>query len=255
MILTIDVGNTNIVLSVYKDDTMLFSSRISTISNKMEDEYAIDFLNILKLNGCSAEHFQGAILSTVVPQLKSILIHAVERIFKCKVMVVSNQLNTGLNICLKNPNALGSDRICDAVAVKHLYSFPAVVCDLGTATTISAIDKDSNFLGGAIFPGVYSSLKTLSNVTAQLPHIDLCEDCIETIGRDTTSAMHSGVVLGMASLMDGMAQRYKKILGSDTILVATGGLSDLIVPYCNERFISNKNLVSDGLYILYKLNA
>lgn len=255
MILTLDVGNTNIVLSVYNDDVMLFSSRIFTVSNKMEDEYAIDFLNILNLNKCSKYGFKGAIISTVVPQLKSILKKAVERVFNCNVMIVSCELKTGLNIQINNPSTLGSDRICDAVAVKNLYSLPAVICDLGTATTISAIDKHANFLGGSIFPGVNSSLKTLSNVTAQLPHIDLRENCTEVIGKDTVSAMHSGVIFGMASFMDGMAQRYKEILGNDTILVATGGLSDLIVPHCKEKFISNKNLVSDGLYMIYKINA
>lgn len=254
MVLTLDVGNTNIVMSVYKDDSMLFSSRISTVSNKMEDEYSIDFLNILMLNGCVTDGFKGAIISTVVPQLKSTLKRAVERVFKCKVMIVSNKLKTGLNIKLNNPATLGSDRICDAVAVKNQYSLPAVICDLGTATTISAIDKDSNFLGGSIFPGVNSSLKTLSNVTAQLPHIDLRENCTEVIGKDTVSAMHSGVIFGMASFMDGMAQRYRKILGEDTILVATGGLSDLIVPHCKEHFITDKNLVSNGLYMIYKMN-
>lgn len=255
MVLTLDVGNTNIVMSVYSNDTMLFSSRMSTISTKMEDEYAIDFLNLLKLNGCSATGFEGAIISTVVPQLKSTLKRAVERVFKCRVMVVSHTLNTGLNIQIANPSTLGSDRICDAVAVKSQYSLPAMICDLGTATTISAIDRDANFLGGSIFPGVNSSLKTLSSVTAQLPQIDLREDCTEVIGRDTVSAMHSGVIFGMASFMDGMAQRYRQILGDGTVLIATGGLSDLIVPYCREKFISNKNLVSDGLYMIYKMNA
>lgn len=254
MVLTLDVGNTNIVLSVYNNDVMLFSSRISTVSNKMEDEYAMDFLNILKLYDCTSKNFEGAIISTVVPQLKSTLKRAVERVFKCSVMIVSSELKIGLNICLSNPKSLGSDRICDAVAVKNLYSLPAVICDLGTATTISAIDKDANFLGGSIFPGVNSSLKTLSNVTAQLPHIDLRENCTEVIGKDTISAMHSGVIFGMASLMDGMAQRYRKFLGNDTILIATGGLSDLIVPHCMENFISNKNLVSEGLYMIYKMN-
>lgn len=255
MVLTLDVGNTNIVLSVYERGEMLFSSRISTVSNKMEDEYSIDFLNILRLNGCPTEGFEGAIISTVVPQLKSTLQKAVERVFRCKVMVVSCALKTGLNIKIGNPTSLGSDRICDAVAVKALYSLPAVVCDLGTATTVSAIDRDANFLGGSIFPGVNSSLKTLSSVTAQLPHIDLMEDCVHIIGSDTASAMHSGVIFGMASFMDGMAQRYKEVLGEDTVLVATGGLSDLIVPHCKERFIANKNLVSDGLYMLYKMNV
>jgi len=255
MVLTLDVGNTNIVLSVYKDDSMLFSSRISTISTKMEDEYAIDFLNILMLNGCSSDGFEGAIISTVVPQLKSTLKRAVERIFNCNVIIVSHTLNIDLNICINNPATLGSDRICDAVAVKSLYSLPAIICDLGTATTISAIDKDSNFLGGSIFPGVNNSLKTLSNVTAQLPHIDLRESCNDIIGKDTASAMHSGVIFGMASFMDGMAQRYREILGKDTVLIATGGLSDLIIPHCKEKFISNKNLVSEGLYMIYKMNV
>lgn len=254
MVFTVDVGNTNIVLAVYNNDKIMFSSRISTQHSKMEDEYAVIFMGILQLHNCSPDDFEGAIISTVVPQLKPVLKSAIEKLMKCRVLVVSLEMNTGLNMIMDTPSATGADLICGAVAVKNKYPSPSIIFDLGTATTIVGIDKDGNYVGGSIIPGVNVSLHTLSRSTAQLSHINLNEPCNEVIGKNTVSAMRSGSIIGTACMMDGMIERYKEILGNDATVIATGGLSGLIVPHCRHDIIYDKDLLSDGLYCLYKMN-
>lgn len=255
MVFTVDVGNTNIVLAVYENDKILFSSRLSTDHSKMEDEYAVMFMGILNLNNCSPDNFEGAIISTVVPKLKPVLKSALEKLLKCDVMVVSvKDMKTGLNMLIDNPSVAGADLICGAVAVKNKYPSPSIIFDLGTATTIVALDKDGNYIGGSIIPGVNVSLSTLSGSTAQLPHINLNEEVTDVIGKNTISAMLSGSIIGTACMMDGMIDRYRKILGDDAVVVATGGLSGVIVPHCYNEIIYDKDLLSDGLYYLYKMN-
>lgn len=255
MIFTIDVGNTNIVIAVYDNDKIMFSSRISTQHTQMEDEYAVIFKGILELNNCSPDNFEGAIISTVVPQLKPVLKAAVEKLLKCRVMIVSLELNTGLTMLMDNPSATGADLVCGAVAVKNKYPSPSIIFDLGTATTIAAIDREGNYIGGSIIPGVNVSLNTLASSTAQLSHINLNEPCKDVIGKNTISAMRSGSIIGTACMMDGMIDRYKEIIGKDATVIATGGLSGLIVPHCRHEIIYDKDLLSDGLYCLYKMNA
>lgn len=254
MILTIDVGNTNIVLSVYDNDKLKFSSRLATQSSKMEDEYAVDFMNILKLYSCENGIFEGAIVSTVVPQLVTALQNAVETVFKCRVIIVSPGIKTGLNIKIDSIGNMGADLVCGAVAALNRYPMPCIIFDLGTATTISAMDETGAFLGGSIFPGVNVSMKALANSTAQLPQINANLGNVTAIGTNTIDAMRSGIILGTASMMDGMIDRYKDVLGGKTTVIATGGLSSLIVPYCKREIIIDANLLSDGLLMLYKIN-
>ena len=154
MILTVDVGNTNIVLSVYDQEQRLFTSRMATQASKMEDEYALDMMNLFRLYGCESASFEGAILSRVVPQLVGVLRRAIDRVCSCRVYVVSSGIKTGLNIKLDNPGVVGADLVCGAVAAKRRYPMPCIIFDLGTATTISALDASGAFLGGSIFPGV-----------------------------------------------------------------------------------------------------
>ncbi len=254
MVFTVDVGNTNIVLAVYKDEKILFSSRIATKLKSTDEEYAVIFMGILQLNNCSPKEFEGAIISTVVPQLKPVLKSAIEKLMNCEVMIVSLEMKTGLNLLMDNPSATGADLICGAVAVRNKYSSPSIIFDLGTATTIAAIDKYGNYLGGSIIPGVNVSLSSLASSTAQLPHINLNEKVVDVIGKNTISAMRSGSMIGTACMMDGMIERYMEIIGDNATIIATGGLSGVIVPYCRHDIIYDKNLLSDGLYHLYKIN-
>lgn len=254
MILTLDVGNTNIVISVYDGDELKFSSRIATQASKMEDEYAVDFMNILKLYSCENAEFEGAIISSVVPPIITALKNAVKSVFKCRVIIVSPGIKTGLNIKIDNVVNMGADLVCGAVAALKKYKMPCIIFDLGTATTISALDENGAFLGGSILPGVNVSMKALSESTAQLPHINANDSNVKVIGASTADAMRSGIILGNAAMMDGMIDRYRSVIGENATVVATGGLSSLIVPYCKRKIIIDENLLSDGLLMLYKMN-
>lgn len=255
MVFTVDVGNTNIVLGAFKNDKLIFSSRVATEASKMEDQYAIEFSDIIALYGCSPSDFDGAIISSVVPPLNHVLKAAIKKLFNCKVIVVGPGVKTGLNIKIDNPGMLGSDLVCAAVGAMIHHKAPLMIFDLGTATTISAIDRNGHFLGGSIIPGVRVSLNALSSSTAQLPHISTELEGNTVIGANTIDCMKSGIVLGTASMMDGMIDRYKEVLGEDTTVLATGGLAPSIAKHCRRDVIIDGDLLSDGLYFLYKKNC
>lgn len=255
MVFTVDVGNTNIVLGGFDGDKLVFTSRVATEASKMEDQYAIEFADIIRLYGYSPSDFDGAIISTVVPPLITVLKSAVKKLLNCRVVVVGPGVKTGLNIKIDNPAILGSDLVCAAVGALKKHKPPMIIFDLGTATTITAIDRTGALIGGSILPGVKVSLNALSSSTAQLPHIDTELEGSLVIGSNTIDCMKSGIVLGTASMMDGMIDRYKEILGEDSVVLATGGLSGSIATHCRREVIIDQNLLSDGLYIIYKKNA
>lgn len=256
MVLTVDVGNTNIVLGAYdENDTLKFTSRIATEASKMEDQYAIELADILRLYGYNASQFDGAIISSVVPPLSPTLKAAIKKLLKCKVLLVSAGIKTGLNIKIDDPAILGSDLVCAAVASLAKYPTPTIIFDMGTATTISALDRDGAFLGGSILPGVKVSLKALSSSTAQLPHINTEIAGNIVIGKNSIDAMKSGIILGTASMIDGMIDRYKEVLGEDAFVVATGGLASTIIPHCRREITVDDSLLSEGLYMIYKKNT
>lgn len=256
MVLTVDVGNTNIVLSAYRNDERVFTARLATQTSKMEDEYAVTMVDILRLYDCTDETFEGAILSTVVPPLMGVLKRAIMRVCHCRVLVVSAGIKTGLNIKLDNPGLVGADLVCGAVAARSRYPMPCIIFDMGTAITISALDKTGAFLGGSILPGVKISLHALAASTAQLPLIDPDGFHDTVIGTNSVDSIRSGVILGNASMMDGMIARYRTILGESASVVATGGMASLIVPHCTTSDIRlDSDLLSDGLYMLYKMNT
>ncbi len=255
MVFAIDAGNTNIVLGVYDDGKLVFTSRLSTQASDSEDEYAIAIKNIFELYSICPNEFEGAIISSVVPPLNATLKNALKKLLNCKVYVVSPGIKTGLNIKLDNPAILGADLVCGAVGALEKYSAPCIVFDLGTATTISAIDKNRCFLGGSIIPGVRISLNALSNSTAQLPQISLDDYNGDIIGKNTLASMQSGIILGTAGMLDAFIERYRTILGGNAVAIATGGLASSIVKYCSHDIICDANLLLDGLYYIYKMNA
>ncbi len=256
MVFTVDVGNTNIVLGAYNSaDELVFTSRVATEAIKTEDQYAITFNEILKLNDVSKNDFDGAIISTVVPSLLPVLKNAVKKLFKVDALVVGPGIKTGLDIKLENPAILGADLVCGAVGALLKYKPPLIIFDFGTATTISGIDKNGAFLGGSIIPGVNVSLKALSSSAAQLQDINAESGQITAIGKNTIDSMRSGIILGNAAMLDGMILRYKEVLGEDATVVATGGLAPSIVPYCKAEGINlDSGLLLDGLYAIYKKN-
>lgn len=256
MILTIDIGNTNTVFGAYKDDKLLFISRISTDKNKMPDEYSIKINSILKYYKCDPSCFTGAIISSVVPPLLLTIKQAVENLIHCPVLTASPGVKTGLNIKIDNPASLGADLVCGAVAALRKYDLPCILLDMGTATKFSVLDENGCFLGVSILPGLGISLDALSRRTAQLPHISL-ENANSVIGTNTIDSMKSGIIFGTASMVDGMVDRITDELGlsAPPTVVATGGISPMIIPYCKNNILLDAHLILDGLYAIYQKNT
>lgn len=255
MIFTVDAGNTNIVIGGFENDKLLFTARIATQTVLTADEYAVKFSELLALYGYKPSDISGAIISSVVTPLTPAFKAALKRLTGSKIIVVGPGIKTGVNIKIDDPAALGADLVCGAVGAMEKYNPPCIIFDLGTATTISAIGRDRFFLGGSIVPGVRVSLKALSDTAAALPDINTELNGDVLIGTNTTDSMKSGSIIGTASMMDGMAIRYKEVIGEDAAVIATGGLAPSIVPYCRENFILDETLLIDGLYSLYKKNA
>ena len=255
MIFTVDAGNTNIVIGGFENEKLLFTSRIATQTALMADEYAVKFNEILSLYGYSSSGIEGAIISSVVTPLTPVLKSALSRLTSRKIITVGPGIKTGVNIRIDDPAVLGADLVCGAVGAMEKYDPPCIIFDLGTATTISAIDRGRFFLGGSIIPGVKISLKALSATAAALPDINTELTGNVLIGTNTVDSMKSGSIIGTASMMDGMAIRYKEVIGEDASVIATGGLASSIVPHCREKFILDETLLLDGLYSLYKKNA
>ena len=254
MILAIDVGNTNIVVgAIDHNRKKVFIERLSTVKTKTEAEYAIDLKIILDLYHIDPAELKGGIISCVVPQITSVIRQAVEKIVKRKVLLVGPGVKNGLNIKMDNPASVGSDQIVDAVAVVEEYSLPAIVIDMGTASTMSVIDEKKTYIGGVIMPGVKVSLESLTANASQLHGISL-DAPKKVIGTNTSDCMQSGVINGNAACLDGMIERIEDELGKKCTVVATGGLAKVIVPFCKKNVILDDDLLLKGLRIIYDKN-
>ena len=254
MILAIDIGNTNIVLGVTDDSgRTVLSSRIKTDTSRTADQYAIDIKNILELYKTDAESIKGSIISSVVPPVLNALKSAVKTVAGIDPMIIGPGIKTGLNILMDNPGQVGSDLIVTAVAAINKYKPPVIVIDMGTATTIVAVDKNKNYIGGCICPGVRTSLNALSGKAAQLPFISL-DSPKRAIGKNTVDCMKSGIIYGSAAMVDGMINYFEEEIGMKTTRVATGGIASSIIPYCKNEIIISENLLMDGLFIIYNRN-
>lgn len=254
MILAIDMGNTNIVLGGIDESRIWFSERITTNHNHTDLEYAVLFKQVLELYQIAPEQIEGAILSSVVPPLNATILAAVEKILGKTPMLVGSGMKTGLNILMDNPKTVGSDLIVASVAALNEYPIPAIIIDMGTATTMCVVDKSGNYIGGVILPGLKVSLDSLSGKTAQLPHISL-EAPARTIGKNTIDSMRAGIVYGSAGQIDGIIDRMEEELGQKATVIATGGLSQYIVPLCRHEIIFDDPLLLKGLLILYRKNS
>ncbi|MGN0526213.1 MAG: type III pantothenate kinase [Acutalibacteraceae bacterium] len=254
MILTADIGNTNITLGIFQDDDIIFISRLSTDRRRTEAQYAVELKNIFQLENIEAEKIDGAVISSVVPELTRTIKEAVEMVTGCDSLVVAAGIKNGLRIATDNPKELGADLVAGAVGAIAQYPLPCLVMDLGTATKISVIDEGGIFLGCTIAPGIEISLNALSNGTSQLPAIELAPPA-NAIGTNTIECIRSGTVLGNACMLDGMADKLEKELGKPIkTLVATGGLAKEIVACCEKEIVYNKDLVLEGLLAIYKKN-
>ncbi|HJB19577.1 MAG TPA: type III pantothenate kinase [Candidatus Bariatricus faecipullorum] len=253
MILAIDIGNTNIVIGCVDDEKTYFIERLSTIKTKMELEYAIDIRMVLDIHGVRPEDLDGAIVGSVVPQITGIVKRAAEKIIGKETKVIGPGLKTGLNILMDNPAQLGSDLVADAVAGIAEYEPPLIIFDLGTATTVSVVDANKNYIGGMILPGIVVSLNALTANTSQLQGISL-DAPKRLVGKNTIECMKSGIIHGNAASLDGLIDRIEEDLGQKATAIATGGLAKVIVPHCRRTIILDDDLLLKGLRIIYNKN-
>lgn len=254
MILAVDIGNTNIVLGCFEDKKILFRERVSTNPLSTDLEYATAFRMALHMHGYNSSMLEGAIISSVVPSVTNTVKRAIEKYANIKVMVVGPGIKTGLSILIDNPAQLGSDLVVDAVAGINEYPCPQILVDMGTATTISVVDKNKNYLGGVIMTGMGVSTDALTSRTSQLPKIGF-DVPKKVIGTNTIDCMKSGIMFSNACAIDGMIERIEEELGEKCTVVATGGLAGVIMPLCRKKIIYDDDLLLKGLMIIYNKNV
>lgn len=254
MILTIDIGNSNIVFGVHKPEGLVFSARIKTDPLRTDTEHAVLLSNIFALHDINAKALTGAAISSVVPNLTPVMEQAVKMICDIPVLAVGPGVKTGLNIRIDDPSTLAADLCCTAVGAMTKYPLPAIIVDLGTATKITVVDANKAYIGGAIAPGVMVSLGALAKSAALLPAIGLSSE-LKVICTETVDAMMSGSILGTASMVDGMIDRFSEVLGEVKTVVACGGPANAVIPHCRRRVTIDNDLLLDGLLAIYKKNV
>jgi pantothenate kinase, type III len=253
MLLTVDIGNTNIVFGGMTDGKLNFMARVSTNKIKTEDEYGADLMSILKLHNVDVKDIEGGIVASVVPPVLVAIKRAVKMVIGKEPVVVSPGIKTGLNILMDNPAAVGTDKIVAAVAALKEFEPPIIIVDMGTATTICVVDKNKNYIGGCIMPGVNISLDALCRRTAQLPYISL-EEPKSAIAKNTIDSMRSGIIYGNAAMIEGYVERMESEIGEKCNVVVTGGLGKYITKHCKREFFYSEDLLLKGLEIIYYKN-
>ena len=253
MLLAIDIGNTNIVIGVIRDDEIIFKVRIATDHTRTSDQYGVEIKNMLEAFDVRREDISDCIISSVVPPVFNSVRTGVIKMIGKQPMVVGPGLKTGLNIQVDAPAQVGSDRIVIAVAALAEYQAPLILMDLGTATTVEVVEPPRTYVGGIIFPGVRISLEALTSRAAQLPGISL-DKPKSVIGKNTVDCMRSGMMHGTAAMLDGIIERMEEEIGHKATVIATGGMAQFITPLCKREILLEKDLLLKGLNIIYKKN-
>ena len=253
MILTIDIGNSNIVIGGVENDEIVFEARLRTESTKTSDQYCVDLKILLDVYGIESSRIEGAIIASVVPQVLNSLQTAVKKLTGKTSLIVGPGLKTGLNIKIENPSQTGADLVVGSVAALREHKPPLIIVDMGTATTMVVLDETGALIGGCICPGVKISLDALTERTALLPGLQL-DQPKKAIGRNTIDCMRSGIMMGNAAMLDGMVERMEGELGHKCTVIATGGIAKFVIPMCKTPVIYDKDLIMKGLTALYHDN-
>ncbi len=252
MILAVDVGNTNIVFGVFKDDELVARWRISSRQEHTADEYGILLLALFRQANLEASKVKAIVISSVVPPLMGNLERMCQSYFNIKPIIVGPGIKTGLPIKMDNPREVGSDLIANAIAGYNLYGGPLIIVDFGTATTFTAVSEKGEYLGGAIAPGIDISTEALFRKAAKLPRVELKKPS-SVIGKNTVHSMQAGIIFGYTGLVDEIVRRFKVELGECKVL-ATGGLADLIAQESATIDIVEPDLTLIGLRLIYNRN-
>lgn len=253
MIFVFDVGNTNIVCGIYEGEELIHHWRISTSKTKTEDEYAMLINSLFEHVNLSFEDISGIVVSSVVPSIMFALERLCEKYFHLSPMVIGPGIKTGLDIKTDNPKEIGADRIVNAVAALHLYGAPLIVVDFGTATTYCCINEHEQYGGGAIAPGINISMEALISNASKLPRIEIMKPS-GIVGKNTVSAMQSGIFYGYVGQVEGIVSRMKSQFKKEPTVVATGGLASLIADEASVIDHVDPFLTLKGLQLIYFRN-
>lgn len=253
MLLTIDIGNTNITLGLYQGEELGPRWRLSTEHERMPDEYGLQILGLLSHVKATPDDLVGVCIASVVPPLTGNIVQACRQYLRQNPLVVDPGVKTGVRIRYENPRAVGADRIVDAAAVQHLYGGPACVVDFGTGTTFDAISAEGDYLGGAIAPGIGIAAEALYLRAAKLPRVEL-QKPPGAIGRNTVHSMQSGLLFGYIGLVEGMVARFRQELGPEMKVIVTGGLAEIFANETDVIQIVAPWLTLDGLRIVWDMN-
>jgi type III pantothenate kinase len=254
MILTVDIGNAAMIVCGMEDGKAVFTCRISSVSTRTADEYAILLSQAAQMHQVDPAQTTGAIIASVVPPLTAVVRDALQILTGVTPLVVGPGIKTGLNIRIDDPSELGADFVAASVAALRKYSLPCVTIDMSAATAMGILSEKGAYIGAIISPGVMMGLEALAGGTSKLSHVSL--DAPATlIGKNSETSMRSGIVLGTASMIDGLIKRIEDQLGQSVTVVATGDYADKVIPYCTHTgIVIDDNLVMEGLWHIYKLN-
>jgi type III pantothenate kinase len=253
MLLCVDIGNTNIVMGLYRGDELLTHWRISTDHQRMPDEYSMLLMDLLAHQGFRFQEIDGIALASVVPPVTDTFIEMLHHYLTPKPFIVDSGVKTGVAIRYDNPREVGADRVVNAAAAYTLYGGPACIVDFGTATTFDALSAKGEYLGGAIAPGVRVAAEALFQRTAKLPRIDL-QRPKKAIGTNTVDSMRSGILFGYVGLVEGMVARFRRELGPEMRVIATGGLAGVIAEETRVIEVVDIWLTLKGLRLIYEMN-
>ncbi len=254
MLLALDVGNTNIVAGVFEDDGLIARWRLTTEARRTADEYAVLLRSLFQAADVDGTNVDGVVIASVVPAAQETLKQALEQYWHIEAMTVSHELDFGIPVRYNPPNAVGADRLANAIAAIALYGAPAIVVDFGTATTFDVISSRGEYLGGAIAPGLEISEDALLLRTAQLPRVALHPPS-SAIGTSTVTSLQSGILFGYAGLVDGLVHRISMELGDNVHVIATGGLATTVSPLAESVQQVDVDLTLVGLRLIYERNT
>ncbi len=253
MLLTIDVGNTNMVFGLYDGDKLCGSFRISTNAERTSDELGMQISQYYHFHGVDRAETNAVIIASVVPQVMYTLVNAIRKYLHIKPVIAGRDVDIGIVNRYINPREVGADRLVNAVSAVKKYGKPLIVVDIGTATTFDAIDKDGAYQGGVIFPGIKVAMEALFIKASKLPRVDI-ERPETAIGKTTVQSMQSGAVRGYVGALTGIIADIKKELGGEARVVATGGMGRMMAEYCSVIDDVDPNLTLEGLRLIYENN-
>jgi type III pantothenate kinase len=253
MLLAVDIGNTNITLGIYDGERLAATWRIATVHDRMADEYGIALLQLMAHRGIAASDITGVAIASVVPTLTGTYRSVCLDYLSCEPLVIDAGVKTGVRIRYDNPRDVGADRVVDCAAVQAKYGGPACVVDFGTATTFDAISREGDYLGGAIAPGIGIASEALFARASKLYRVEIAPPA-RAVGANTIHAMQSGIFFGYVGLVEGLVTRFRRELGEDMKVIATGGLAEVVAKETEVIQHVDPWLTLDGLRIVWELN-